>query len=190
MVPSQLKKVKAKINNIFWSEVVSSLILLNAMLKLTPQEIIREQIRFSDYTKYQTSTILDWEKKGLHFIGDLFNTDTGNLLTREEIKTFYRISMTFLCYESLIRSLPQQVRKAKVRLFEKPNIPHKLQMFFNSTNISKYSYSLCIKELSKKYNKSEANIRQKWIRDIGFQERGTLPQVTRATRSVYFIYLH
>ena len=87
----QLRKVKTRIKTVFWSEVISSLIQFNEAHKLTPDEIIREQIWFSDYTKYQTSFIPEWDRKGLRFIGDLFNTDTGNLLTREEIKTLYRI---------------------------------------------------------------------------------------------------
>ena len=37
---------------------------------------------------------------------------------------------------------------------------------------------------------SELNIKEKCIRDIGFHEKGTLVKVQRATRSVYFMYLH
>ena len=97
----QLRKVKTRIKNVFWSEVISSLIQFNEAHKLTPDEIIREQIWFSDYTKYQTSFIPEWDRKGLRFIGDLFNTDTGNLLTREEIKTLYRISMDIFSVTNL-----------------------------------------------------------------------------------------
>ena len=98
--------------------------------------------------------------------------------------------MTFLYYESLTRSLPQRLRTTAIKSFEKPSIPFKLQLFFNHTSISKHSISLLTKEIHKKCDKSEKKLQQKWIRDVGFHEQGTLLKVQRATRSVYFIYLH
>ena len=129
-------------------------------------------------------------QKGLRFIGDLFNLDNGNILTREEIKVQYRISMTFLCYESLIRSLPSSIRQARSILFQRPNIPYKLQLFLNKPNITKYYYSLLVDALNKKCNVTDSNLKRKWNRDIGYHETGSLLHVKKATNSVYLLYLH
>ena len=119
-------------------------------------------------------------QKGLRFIGDLFNLDNGNILTREEIKVQYRISMTFLCYESLIRSLPSSIRQARSILFQRPNIPYKLQLFLNKPNITKYYYSLLVDALNKKCNVTDSNLKRKWNRDIGYNETGSLLHVKKS----------
>ena len=187
---AQLKVIKSQIKNVFWREVVSSLIQFNELLDLKPEQIMREQLWFSDYTKFETSKVTQWDKRGLRFIGDLFNKDNGNLLTREEIKTQYRISMTFLCYESLIRSLPEVIRNATCIPYETPNIPFKLQFFLNRTDIARYFYSLLINELRKKCNLTTEILRNKWIRDVGSHNEGSLLPVTKATKSMRFLYLH
>ena len=130
------------------------------------------------------------ERAWLRFIGDLFNNDNGNLLTREEIKLQYRISMSFLCYESLIRSLPHEVRNATHVSFERPNITIRLQLFLNKYNLARYCYSLLINKQRKKYKNTEENIRKKWHRDIGIYETGSIINVKKATLSVYLRYLH
>ena len=126
---AQLKVIKSQIKNVFWREVVSSLIQFNELLDLKPEQIMREQLWFSDYTKFETSKATQWDKQGLRFIGNIFNKGNGNLLTGEEIKTQYRISMTFLCYESSI--LSEVIRNAIYIPFETPNIPFKLHFFLN-----------------------------------------------------------
>lgn len=187
---AQMKTIKSQIKNVFWKDVMESLIQFNQLLILEPNAILREKIWFSDYTKFKTSNVKQWDKKGLRFIGDLFNLDNGNILTREEIKVQYRISMTFLCYESLIRSLPSSIRQARSILFQRPNIPYKLQLFLNKPNITKYYYSLLVDALNKKCNVTDSNLKRKWNRDIGYHEAGSLLHVKKATNSVYLLYLH
>ena len=138
---AKLKKIRRHIQNTFWRDVLDSLIELNKSLNLTSENIITEPLWYSDYTKFKTTIVLQWEQRGLRFIGDLFNKDNGNLLTREEIKLQYRISMSFLCYESLIRSLPHEVRNATHASFERPNIPFRLQLFINKYKLARYCYS-------------------------------------------------
>lgn len=186
---SQLKAIKADISNTFWKDVVDSLIQFNQRLNLEPEEIKREYLWFSDFTKFKTSIIYQWDRKGLRFIGDLFNA-SGNILTRDEIKTQYRISMTFLCYESLIRSLPLNLRNTTCVPYERPSIPFKLQLFLSKRKIAKYCYSLFITALRKKDDKTDKNLRQKWERDINFYREGTMLRIKKSTRSVYLLYLH
>lgn len=169
---------------------MESLIHLNQLVKLEPADVLKEQIWFSDYTKFKTSIIPRWDSQGLRFIGDLFNPISGNILSREEIKRQYRIAMTFLCYESLVRSLPYSVKNTIHTSFQRPNIPFKVQLFLNKTRSSKYCYSLFVNALRKKFEASDANIKQKWNRDIGLHIEGSLLHVKRATKSAYLIYLH
>ena len=76
----------------------------------TMPHILSEGLWFSDYTKFKRSIINDWNTKGLRFIADMFNENTERLHTKESLENKFGIRMTFLCYASLIRSLPQHVR--------------------------------------------------------------------------------
>ena len=187
---AKLKKRKTETENAFWRDVIQALIEINTALSMTYENIITEPLWYSDHTKFRTSKIVSWEQKGLRFIGDLFNSDTGNLLTREEIKTNYRISMTFLCYESLIHSLPSEVRNATNVIFEKPNIPYKIQAVLNKQNSSKYVYDALVMSLNDRHNEKNEKLKQKWIRDVGFYEVGSVMKIRQATKSVYLQYLH
>ena len=186
---SKLKSCKTKIQNTFWQDVIQALIELNINIDATCENILTEPIWYSNYTKYQTSVIPAWETQGLRFIGDLFNSDTGNLLTREEIKIQYRISMTFLCYESLIHSLPHEVKNATNIRFERPNMPFMIQLVTKQDN-NKHLYSLLVQSLSKKYNATNEKLKQKWINDTTFYETGSMVNIKMATKSVHLIYLH
>ena len=187
---AKLKQITLNITNIFWREVIQALIQFNQLVKLEPDEILREKLWFSDYTKFKTSMVKQWDINGLRFIGDLFNPTNGNILSREEIRRQYRISMTFLCYESLIRSLPQAIKNRIHTAIERPNMPFKLQLFVNQPNISKYCYSLFVNALREKCFSADARLEQKWNRDIGFHLRGSMLHVRKVTKSVYLIYLH
>ena len=182
--------LRTQIQNTFWRDVLDSLTEFNKLLNLTPEDIIREPLWYPDFTKFRTTIVPQWERHGLRFIGDLFNKDSGNLLSREEIKLQYRISMSFLCYESLIRSLPQEVRNATLVSFERPNIPFRLQLFLNKHNIARYCYSPLINKLRKKCKNTEENIKKKWYRDIGLYETVSMVSVKKATLPVYLRYLH
>ena len=185
----QLTLKMRKIKNKFWKEVIKSLIHVYKLIKLKDEEILREKIWFSDYTKFRTSKVSQWDNRGLRFIGDLFNPN-GNIMTREEIKQQYRISMTFLCYKSLILSLPHSIRNATNISFQRPNIPFKLQLFINKINLGRYCYWLFVNELRSKYSLADSNLQQKWNRDIEYYYQGSLVNVKKTTKSTYLLYLH
>ena len=128
---SKIKQIKNRVRNPFWSDVLKSLIQLKIGYHPIPTEMLTEPIWNSDLTKFKTSCIKQWDLQGLRFIGDLFNPENGNIYTREEIKRQYRISMTFLCYETLIRSLPNELTNSALNTaFERPNIPNSLKFFY------------------------------------------------------------
>ena len=185
----RLKHIANTINNHFWKDVLTSLIHLNQLLALSPEDILREPLWYSDFTKFKNSKITHWDERGLRFIGDLFNPITGNILSREEIKRQYRIAMTFLCYESLIRSLPSDVKTSNSITFLRPNIPNKLNMF-NKSKVSKDCYAMFVLALREKCSITNEKLKTKWTRDIHFHAVGTLCEVKRSTKSPYLIYLH
>ena len=60
---AQMKTIKSQIKNVFWKDVMESLIQFNQLLILEPNAILREKIWFSDYTKFKTSNVKQWDKK-------------------------------------------------------------------------------------------------------------------------------
>ena len=186
---AQLKRIEARTTNAFWKDVIKSLIQFNQVIELEAEQLLTEQMWFSDYTKFHTSIVPHWNSRGLRFIGDLINPRTGNILTREEIKRQYRIAMTFLCYESLIRSLPDSIKSTRHKSFVRPNIPFRLQLVLSKPCFSHFCYSLFVNALNAKCSISN-NVEQKWMRDIGFYSQGSLVHVKESTKSPYLIYLH
>ena len=90
--------------------MLDSLVRFDKAHEPCDKDIVSEKIWFSNWSKYETSVIKKWDDKGLRFIGDLYNPDRGVIYTRRELEVVYGIKMTFLCYASLIRSLPQNIQ--------------------------------------------------------------------------------
>ena len=185
----KLKQTEANVTNVFWKDVIKSMIKFNQVVHMETENILTESLWYSDYTKFKKTKIKRWDTKGLRFIGDLFNPN-GRLMSREEIKQKYDTSMTFLCYESLIRSLPADIKNRRRTSFARPNLPYRMQLFLSKTNGSRYYYSLFVEALRKKCSASEANLIEKWNRDIGFHQQGSLLQMMKATKSVYLVNFH
>ena len=55
---AKLKKLRIQIQNTFWRDVLDSLIEFNKSLNLTPENIIREPLWYSDFTKFRTTIVL------------------------------------------------------------------------------------------------------------------------------------
>ena len=98
--------------------------------------------------------------------------------------------MTFLCYKSLIRSLPLNIRNVTNVTFQRPNIPFKLQLFLSTTKISRHCYWLFVNALKRRCEVADSNSQQKWSRDIDYFYQGSLVKVMKTTKSSYLRYLH
>ena len=59
------------------------------------------------HSKFNNSIIKRWDAKGIRYIADLINNATGELYSKNEIETIYGVKMTFLCYASLVKSIPK-----------------------------------------------------------------------------------
>ena len=106
----KLQRVKLSTNNPFWRDVIDAFSHFSQNFNMNVQQILSESLWFSDHTKFECSIIREWDRKGLRFIADLIDENTGQLHTKETLQDSFNIKMTFLCYRSLIRSLPNDVR--------------------------------------------------------------------------------
>ena len=74
----------------------------------------------------------------------------------------FKVNMTFLCYESLIRSLPKALRDHPEKtVMLSPNIPFKINMVMNKDKFVKYSYSIFIAARETKNAKVNQRLKDK-----------------------------
>ena len=187
----KLKTLKEKMTNPFYIDLLSALIRFNAEYLPSKDELLTDTIWFSDHTKYHKTIIKSWDKKGLRFIRDLFNTDTGELLSKREIEDRFQLSMTFLCHASLIRSLPISIRSNNVIVKDQgPNIPYRLNLVLNKPKFSRFAYYTFVSFLNRKNVTVDERLKRSWQRDIGYFSEGSSMILKTATRSTYLHYLH
>ena len=180
-----------RLTNPLYVDLLDALIKFNREYTQSYEEKKKKKIWFSDFTKYQTTMIRGWDHRGLRFIADLYNTDTGEMYSKQELTAVYGIQMTFLCYATLVRSLPRCLpKKVDVVYIRKPSIPYKIGMALNSKKISKLAYTVFVEKMATQNEVSNERLKSKWITDIGEFAEGTLQNVVSATTSTYLIYLH
>ena len=158
----KLSVLKTKIVNIFYKDLIEALIRFSTEYKPSSEEILSETIWFSDHTQFSKTIIKGWERKGFRFICNLFIQTTGKLYSREEIESNYQIQMALLCYETIIRSLPQCLRSGERTQFVRPNIPYKINTVMNKHKFSKYAYNIFVESLAQKHIQSDQRIKDKW----------------------------
>ena len=134
----------------------------------------------------------DWDKKGLRFVTDLFCKQTGSLLTREQIACIYNVKMTFLCYTSLVKSIPAHVTRTNCEMkasLALPVLPFKLALLAKKRHTSREVYSSLITASS--FNpKRKSKLENKWERDVGEMRLETMCDVRSSTRNTYLQSLH
>ena len=187
----KIRLLRSKVINPFYVDVLDALLQFNKEYNPSDKEIITDSIWFSDWTKYETTKVSRWDDKGLRFIGDLYNVDTGLIYSQQDLSTIYGIQMTFLCYTALVRSLPEKLQRQVDRAYiKKPSIPYKINLVLNSKKFSRTAYKVFVENMSPNYNASNDRLRIKWIADIGEYTSGTVLKVIKATMSTYLIYFH
>ena len=187
----KLNKLREKTTNRFYKDMLDSLVRFDKAHEPCDEDIVSEKIWFSNWSKYETSVIKKWDDKGLRFIGDLYNPDRGVIYTRRELEVVYGIKMTFLCYASLIRSLPQNIReKINAVWIKRPNIPYKINLVLNHNKFSRYAYNTFVTKVAENNVQSNQRLETKWITDIGKYVEGTSTTVASATSSTFLIYFH
>lgn len=188
----KLKMLRNRTANQFYINLLDAFIEFNEQYNTSDEEILTEPIWFSDWTKYETTIVRQWDDRGLRFIADLYNVSTGIIYTKQELETNYGLqNMTILCYTSLVRSLPPNIQKqVDITNIKRPNIPYKIHLVTNNKKFSKYAYKTFVETTTVNNTLSNERLSAKWIIDIGEFIEGSLQNVVRATMSTYLIYLH
>ena len=187
----KLRKVTKTIENPFWRDVMKAWTEFIELRRLEIDEVLSEKIWCSDHTKYKYETVKYWDEKGFRFINDMVNPATGFLFTREQINRLYDIKMTFLCYHTLVTSLPPKIRKGNVlKKLEQPIIPSKLTLMANNVALTRVAYQGYVESLKGQYKKSHQIWMSKWTRDVGTVYEGSMVDIQAATNNTYLLSFH
>lgn len=187
----KLKRINKTLLNPFWIDVLQAWTYFIELYRPESYEILTDTLWFSDYTKYANEIIKSWDDKGFIFINDLVNPIAGHLLTREEINQKYAIKMTFLCYHSLIRSIPSEIRnRNNYQQLKLPFIPYQIALVSKNMEISRLAYKEFVRTLRSKYNEAQQIWKNKWIRDIGIAYEGSMSDIRAATNNTYIQSFH
>lgn len=185
---AMLKKVKSRIRNPFWIDVIAAWEIFVRSYRPVGEEMVRERIWFSDHSRFKTSIIRSWDSRGIRFIGDIWNFMSNQIMLRAEIENTYSIHISFLDYESLLRSLSNTLRHVNTPTdFAQPTLPPRIELVTNQNKIGKLAYSILI---ANEIEHNDNNCRDKWVQDIGDYEKGSLLKLTIATRSVRLRNFH
>ena len=187
---TKLQKICKEIKNQFWKDVVQAFASFSRAYNPGIPQILSESLWFSDHTRFSTSIIRQWYQKGFRFLADVINEDTGEIHTKQTLEDKYEIKMTFLCYSSLIRSLPDTVRSIATTKEYGPIIPLRLNLVMNHSRFSRLTYNTFLESKQSEINRVNARLREKWQRDIGAFQENSLTQVIKATSSTRIRAFH
>ena len=187
----KLEVMTANMRNVFWKDVFSAWAEFVKIHKPDCTQILSDTLWFSDHTKYTKTIVKNWDTKGLRFIADLIDPTTGKLHAREEINEKYGISMNFLSYESLIRSLPGEIRcegNQKRPIY--PIQPYKIGLLNSNTQVARVAYKDYVSSQRASYKPAQDSWQRKWTRDIGVAHEGTMFDIRAATKNTYLQSFH
>ena len=179
----KIQKICQKVNNPFWKNVLEAYALFSQLHDPEIPEILSECVWLSNYTKFKLSVINEWKTKGIRFLNDLVSEDTGQIHTKGSLENAYNIKMTFLCYNSIIRSLPEKVRLISVNKEIGPVLPLRINLVANHSNFPRLAYRAYVESKHNEVEKVNAKLKQKWIRDIGVYEDNSFSEVVSASIS-------
>ena len=186
----KLNVLQRKTKNAFYVDLLDALIQFNKDYRPSDQEILSESIWFSDWTKYGRAIVKRWDDRGLRFIGDMYNPESGMIYSRQELENNYKIQINFLCYATLVRSLPQRFQKqVNNEYLSKPNIPYKIEMIQKRKKFSRTAYHVFVEKITDKHKNSNERLQAKWTADVGVFKEGSLQTINKVTKSTFLLYL-
>ena len=187
----KLNIVKAKINNEFWQNVLEAWIDFVKLYEPCENQLITELLWYTDISKFSNSIVKDWDTKGIRHVADLINNKTGRLYTKEEIQSIYNVKMTFLCYRSLIKSLPDIVSRTNYKSkITYPIIPYKICLANGYSKLSKTAYNEFRQSLKTEHKKADEKMKSKWIKEINFYKTGSMLDICTITKNTYIQAFH
>ena len=177
-------------NNPFRKNVLEAFAAFSSAFRPKMSQILSESIWFSDHTKFKCSIINDWNRKGIRFINDLIDVNSNKLHTKKGLEDSFNIKMTFLCFSSLMRSLPDELKSVEIVKESGPIMPLRMNLALNHPNFQRFAYNACIENRICDIARVNAKQKERWIRDIGCFEDGSMVKVIKATESTRSIMLH
>ena len=186
----KLLRVRSKINNPFWQDVLEAYSRFSIDFKPDDIGILNESLWFSDHSKFSCTVVKNWNEKGLRFIADLIDEQTGRIMTREAVQDRFGIRMTILCYSSLVRSLPECVKHQSFDAIPKPIMPTRLNFILNHRKFSRYAYQTATQSRKAEIKNANERLKHKWMTDIGHFTADSTVTVMKATHSTRLIMLH
>ena len=114
---------------------------------------------FADHTKYKCSIITKCNNKGIQFHADLFDSNSGRLHTKSSLVDAYGIKTTFLCFSSLMKNLPDDIKSSVIEKVYGPTMPFRMNLVFKRNNISRLVYNVYVE--TKLSNTAQTNAKQK-----------------------------
>lgn len=187
----KLLKIRSKISNPFCQDVLEAYSRFSIDYNPGFPLVLTESLWFSDYSKFKCTIVKEWNIKGLRFLADLIDESTGQVLTREALKAKFGISMTFLCYSSLLKSLPESVKFQKASNVQKPIIPLRMNLVLNDRNFSRFAYNgISVESRKVEFVQSIEKLKHKWLRDVGYFDGGSFETVMKVTHSTRYQFFH
>ena len=187
----KLKSIQNTIQNLFWKDVIEAWTEFFELYKPNSQQIITEKLWFSDVSKFKKSIIKSWDTKGIRYVADLINNSTGILYSKSEIEQKYNVKMTFLCYSSLIRSLPDTVKTTNYKSkITHPIMPYRISLMYGSTKMSRLAYTKFQLSVKSHHKKAQFKLEHKWIRDINHHRIGSTHDISEVTKNTYLQTFH
>ena len=179
----KIYKMIESVNNSFWKDVLEAFATFSNAFQPEVAELLAEGVWYSQFTKFKLSIIKTWDKKGIRFLSDLIDTDTGKIHTKESLERTFDVKMTVLCYTSLIRSLPESLKDTPVNKIHGPVMPLRMNLVQNHAKLTRLAYVTYLENRGKETIQSNAKLKQKWLRDIGSFEENSMIAVMNATKS-------
>ena len=186
----KLLKIRSRISNPFWQDVLEAYSRFSIDYNPGLPLVLTESLWYSDYSKFKCTIVEEWNRKGLRFLADLIDESTGQVMTREALKARFGISMTFLCYSSLLKSLPDCVKFQKANNVQKPIIPLRMNLVLNDRNFARFAYGISVECRKVEFVQSIEKQKQKWLRDVGYFDGGSFETVMKATHSTRYQFFH
>ena len=181
----KLLKICLNVNNQFWRDVLEAFAAFSEAFKPDLSQILSEGMWFNDYTKFKLSVIHIWNRNGIRFLADLVNENTGTLHSKESLENAFNIKMTFLCFSSLMKSLPDELKAPVIFKEQGPVIPLRMNMTLNHTNFPRLAYDILIENKRGGIKRVNQKQKDKWLRDVGCFDTSSTAEVMKATKSTH-----
>ena len=110
--------------------------------------------------------------------------------TKESLENQFNIKLTFLCFESLVRSLPLKIRTHKITKRPGPQIPWLILRVSGVNNFNRFAYNSYVSNLSVSTKRSMERIKEKWMRDTGKFCKNSFMDILSATASTRLRFFH